>query len=209
MESNLIEYLEKAEGKVFHYNRGESDLTSPLGVYKHAWPKAEIWNYVDSITTDLNLPEDTSDYDAEDVEVLNSKMNYGKVIELVSDFYDDYLKSAHLELFPSACQVTVFSLYVNSPRNMWRSVQQALNQFHLNHFIEFKVQTVDGLYGGSTKAGLELIKGEDIMQGYLFEAYILSNMKTQYAKLVAKNPDKFLKYLNGWNNRMNVLQKMS
>ena len=64
---------------------------------------------------------------------------------------------------------------------------------------------VDGSYGSKTKDNLSVIKTMDVTTNILFKIAILNRMKTYYINLATKKPDKYLKYLKGWDNRVNNL----
>lgn len=208
----LLGYIYKAEGKTVHYNSTETDITAPGGIYRKAQPNAKIFEYIDIIAKELSLPKNSQNWDKKHIEVINneilSEKHSSNIDAAVKEFYIDFNKGAHLTKFTKRVQVAMFSLYANSPKNAWKSVQSAINKFHQNGLINYKVQVVDGAPGKTTFDGLEKVKEICIKRTsteLLFESYMLLEMSQQYAILAVKNPGKYLIYLNGWNNRMENL----
>jgi len=208
----VIAYLAKAEGTTVHRLKDEKDITAPYGIYRHAHPNAEIFKYLDNTAIALDIDEDSSKWSRSDIYEINDFLSTESedIEELASDFYEEYLKPAHLELFPPLCRVAMFSMYTNSPKNAWKSVQQSLLDVDKNNLgNNDDLSIVDGSFGRKTERGIIDVVQSLNKQGHLyFETLMLSNMKTLYIRLAISNPDKYLKYLKGWDNRMNLLAKM-
>lgn len=206
---NILEYLYKAEGTEIHYNSTEEDITSPGGIYRLEHPNAEIFEYIDYVAGELDIQKPSSEFSDDEIAMINSKLDRPTVDRLVLQFYNEFNKGAHLDMFTENIQLAMFSLYTNSPLNAWKSVQSAINKFVSNGIISYKLQNVDGYPGSVTFDGLEAVK--DVADGtvleLLFESYMLLEMSKIYAKLAVSNPSKYIKYLNGWNNRLEVLAK--
>ena len=208
MTYELLEYLAKAEGTELHYNEGEVDITAPYGIYRKPYPNANIFKYIDGVARSLGIEVPSREWTEEEVLLIDNALDMQKINELAMEFYIGYAKGARLDMLPAESQVAMFSLYTNSPKLAWKAVQSALNKFVKNGWLEFRLQAVDGAYGKSTEEGLqELLKIAESNSGYgyIFEAYMLLEMSQEYAKLAVSNPDKYLKYLNGWNNRVEAL----
>lgn len=207
---DLLDYIYSVEGDKIHYNSTEEDITSPGGIYRFKHSNAKIFEYIDSVAASSEIYTKSNEWSKEDLNVINNNLDMIKVNELVMDFYTEYNKGAYLELFTPLVQTTVFSLYTNSPINAWKSIQSAINKFCTNDIIDYDIQVVDGKPGKKTFKGLEAINEVcyDCSElELLFESYILLEMSKIYAKLAVSNPDKFLIYLNGWNNRLDFLAK--
>ena len=208
MTYELLRYLAIAEGTELHYNKGEVDITAPYGIYRKPFPNAKIFKYVDSVAKSLGIEAESKDWTKEEVHLVDKALDMEKINELAMEFYKGYTRGARLDMLPEEAQVAMFSLYTNSPKLAWKSVQSALNKFVQNGWLDYKIQAVDGAYGSTTKKGLEAldkIARSNSGYGYIFESYMLLEMSQQYAKLAVNNPDKYLKYLNGWNNRVEAL----
>ena len=135
----LLEYLYKAEGNTIHYNKTESDITSPGGIYRYKHPSAKIFTYIDNIANSIDIMVPSKNWTQSDIEKVNNKLTDKSTInDLVMDFYNEYNKNAHLEKFTESVQTAMFSLYTNSPANAWKSVQSAINKFHSNGIINYK-----------------------------------------------------------------------
>ena len=208
MKHRILKYLGTVEGTELHRNSTESDITTPYGIYREEHPTASIFNYIDTVASENGFDSPSSEWGKEEIVIINELLDNDTVENLVIEFYDNFYKNLHSDLFSDKTVLAAFSLYTNSPKLLWKSVQASINKFHTNGFINYKIQSVDGAYGNSTSNGIKLvndaIKLNDIYD-YVFESYIISNMQKEYAKLVVMNPDKYIKYLNGWNNRVTAL----
>jgi len=213
MNKPLITYLLEVEGSKVHRLKNEPDITTMCGISRVAHPDALIFKVIDSLARDIHITKDSNKWTESDLDHLNThivKTNSTKrLLELVDEFYTTYNKGARLHLFPKECIVTMFSLYTNSPKYSWKSVQDAINAMYTLNKIELPKKLVsDGIFGRNTSKGLKKITelcNDNNEIGQLFELLILSNMSRYYAILVAKNPDKYLPYLIGWNNRLQRL----
>jgi len=210
MPDEIMDYLGNAEGKVVHHNAGESDITSPYGIYKKQFPTAEIFDILDKIASNLGINEESynwTDYQIATINeaIVNDEDAKNKIRESASNFYHNMSKPAKIEFLPEDAKLAMFSLFVNSPRNAGKSLQMALNTFISLGKIDNPELVVDGAPGNKTVQAIKKINNED---GLLLESYLLLSMSSLYAKLAVKNPDKYLKYLNGWNNRLKKLSKI-
>ena len=218
----VLDYLQTEEGSTIHRNKTESDITTPYGIYRDKHPDAEIFDYIDSIGRELKFPKKTRDWTKGNINSFNELMSHNKSIKtemrnLARLFYLNYLKGVHLELFPEECQVAMYSMYTNSQEGAWISVQNAIIDIYKTFNLEVtelptqKLSPPDGDYGTKTRDAMIYLNDRfktEFIYPYYLESLIISNMKTYYAKLAVKSPTKFLKYLDGWNNRVNRLQEM-
>lgn len=208
--NDILNYLADAEGTTVHYNRGEKDITSPYGVYRSQHPNAAIFTYIDEVARSLGNTRSSRRWTRKDIKRINDKLDMSIIDRLAIEFYEDFLKSLHLDIFSKESTLAAFSLYTNGPLLMWKSVQSTINKFDSNGWIGYEQQSVDGQYGSKTRNGLIQIQElctRNSTFGYLFEALLISHMQLEYARLAVANPGKYLKYLNGWNNRVTKLLK--
>jgi hypothetical protein len=211
----IIEYLKKAEGVTVHRLAGEKDVTAPLGIYKHVHPKAKIFELLDVIALECGIVEDSKNWNKSDISAINKRIEdkgyFPKIEELAKEFYEEYLEAAHIEYFPKQAKLAMFSMFTHSSKNSFKAVQAAINSFVSSKHINYKGIEVDGIYGSDTNNGLiqiKLLADEIPFLGYLFEATMIFEMSRIYGQLVVRNPEKYLKYLNGWNNRLDKLLDM-
>ena len=216
MQRILLNYLAKAEGTQIIRNKTESDITAPYGIYKTMHPNADIFKEIDKIATKAGLSGDSKSWTKSNLDVLNEyvlKNNLSQTLKrLAAVFYDNYLEDAELNLYPQKAMITRFSLYTNSPKLANKATQDAINDFITNKLISHDLLTVDGDAGANTKQALKLIFDlceRDDNLGLLFESYMLLSMSKNYAKLAVLNHDRYLEYLNGWNNRLDKLAEFS
>jgi len=204
MENKLIEYLYSVEGNKVHYNKGEKDITSPGGIYRKAHPTASVFTYIDNVAKSVGVVKDSVWWDKRDIRKINSAIDLSEVTKYIEEFYKKYLAGAKLELFKGNAQIAMYSFYINSPKQAWKAVQQALIDMSMSGRLDVHVSdlsTVDGKFGGKTNRALAKVNCDD----KLFSMYICSAMKTRYTTLVAARPSKFLRYLRGWDNRVNSI----
>jgi hypothetical protein len=209
MTDILFDYIERVEGKNLHRNSTEYDVTSPGGIYRAEHPNASIWKYVDEVGASLNKDPDSANWSKSDLAEIDRHLDPERIKELVKEFYDEYLKGAHLELFDPLLQVAMFNIYTNTQTGAWKSVQQTvidMNKMGLLDLPKNDISKVDGGFGGMTKRALIAVDNLPDSSVITFKIILISNMKTNYARLVVSNPPKYLQYLNGWMNRMDALE---
>jgi len=201
-----MQYLEHAEGNIVHHNDGESDITSPYGIYRKEHPEAAIFTEIDSVAHKLGIYQPSKEWSQSDIDAINQYIfndNAKSIIKgLAANFYYQMTKPAHINDFPQDAQVAMFSMYINSPKRAKEACQMAINTFVKNKLIVNELLIVDGILGNKTITTLHKIHN-----GLLFESYMLLHMSSLYAKLAVSRPDKYLKYLNGWNNRLKYLAR--
>jgi len=207
----VMVYLYDAEGYDIHYNSTEDDITSPGGIYKKEHPDADIFHYIDLIATSIGIETVTTNWDKDTIDQVNNACNKDIIHYLVYQFYYKYLDGAHLDMFIGSNAIMMVSLYTNSEVGSWESVQSAIwDMFNMKvlHVNKSSISSIDGNYGSKTSYILNIIKQMDAVHNILFKSLVLSRMKSYYSKLIHNNPDKYLRYISGWDNRMNNLMKL-
>lgn len=210
----IIDYLAEAEGIEVHLNKGELDITSMYGIYRFANPHAKIFKELDYLAYKLGIRSKSKDWKHEDLHLLNNYIalspKYTQLFrDLAIEFYKSYYRGAKLDLFHEDCVIAMASMYANSNKLSWKSVQYAINTMASNNLIEYHRIAEDGKVGSQTMEGLKMCKiacdSLDFV-GLLFESFMLLGMTAEYSKLVKANPDKYLRFSIGWDNRMKKLQ---
>jgi len=208
VRDRLMEYLYKAEGDEIHYNRNEKDITTPGGIYRYAHPDAEVFDYIDDVADEIGITSDSKHWGKRELNMMNIAVDPDVMAGYVERFYDEYLKGAKLELFHGNAKIAMYSFYVNSPKQAWKAVQQALLDMvelgMLKDITKDMLSRVDGRYGRKTEVALNSVHVSDKM----FGMYICNAMKTRYTRLVAARPKKFLQYAKGWDNRVNEIVRL-
>ena len=202
----ILDYLEKAEGALIHYNEGEEDITAPYGIYRVAHPDARIFKVIDGTAREVGILYDSSEWTTNVVNKINSYIDNNIVLQAeiygaVEEFYNEYLNGAHLDMFPDECKIAMMSMYTNSNKGAWKAVQEALITLAKNDKLQIKMEdlsTVDGYYGSKTAKALSKIDADPLY----FETLLLLGMLDYYVELWYKNPNKYGKYLRGWKERM-------
>lgn len=210
--NNVLDYLAKAEGLEIHYNSTEKDITSPFGIYRAQQPNADMFKFIDKIAQSVGVTSPSRSWTSIQLAQVNKELSKysNEVRGLAEIFYTEFLKGAHLELFPAECTLAMYSMYTNSPLNAWKSVQESLLDMSKTGSFTFSgaLSSVDGGFGDKTKNALsEILSKGDTYLNYYLETLMLSAMKTIYIKIAIANPED-IKYLIGWSNRMDKLAEM-
>lgn len=200
----IMKYLANKEGKKIHFNDGEEDVTLPYGIYMKY--DSELYKYINK----LAIKETQEEISIKNMDYINSVMDNEIVLKLAESFYKEFYKKAFVNMFPEDSQLTRISTFTLSPVNSNRAVQMAINDFITNKLISIpNLKTKKGIFGRNSKGGMSAINKmlETNDHSLLFESYIICNFQNITDELVIKNPDKYLKYLRGWNNRLNHLRR--
>ncbi len=178
----MKENFEKALKKVLVYEGGFSN---------HPSDKGGATNKGITIGTlkEFNKEFDYGDFDQDgDIDVDDVKLmdTHEEVAPIYKKYFWDVL---HLDTYPSKIDFLMFDFAVNSgPRNAAKILQRSL-----------KVKD-DGSIGPVTMGSLT--KADPLSLSEI----MLSERKTFYDKLVARQPDQLIFY-NGWMNRVKQLRK--
>lgn len=163
-----------------HKNEGESGLTF-MGIYMSANPDRKIWDIIKRyIKNCANLRK--ASFDAYKDEVLQG---------LVKEFYKTaFWEKMHLdELKNERIADLIFKFAVNT------GIKRAVRYAQLAADVR-----IDGIVGVNT------IKALNSIDTAIFEKRYKNSFKRFYEKLARNNPDKYSKFLNGWQNRV-ILSK--
>ena len=211
----ILDYLASAEGLEIHRNAKERDITSMYGIYRFEHPTATIFKKIDRIALVLGISAPSQYWEDEDLQTINNYIGSHSILKsdlrkLASIFYQEFYQGAHLNLFPMDCVIAVTSMFTNSPLRAWKSIQFAINCFSTNNLVKNNILVVDGIYGSNTEVALKNIYifcHNNKYTGLLFEADMLLNMSSEYSLLIKQNPDKYIRYSTGWDNRLKKLIK--
>lgn len=222
----VVAKLREQEGGIIHRNKGELDITSTCGVYRHSHPDAEIFKYLDELARDLGIAKPSANWTKEDIDKINQNLDLNKEFHLNVDFYKTYIKVVNLSLLPSQIVFAFFSLYTNGNKLACESLQRSCNLLLNKHASVFnndsngnriyKDLVVDGKIGSGSRGVIyhiaDIISHSDQSElyGEIWRSYFLHAAKTAYVKIgttdVAKTgTDKDIKYLRGWINRCDEL----
>lgn len=211
----FLDHVKEAEGGYIHRNPKEINLTNSYGIYAgSAAAKAipELWDYLEDVAKPLtSLPMHKW-----------SPRLISRIEPLVDDeverylsykFYEKYLEGARLHLFSKDLVLVMGNLYTNSPLGAWKSVQEALRDISKDNILPIELKElsiVDGKFGPKTERALrEFDRIADWKDRIIFKKSILLAMKTYYSELIARNADKFLINIRGWNHRIEELEHVT
>jgi len=209
MTDKLLNYVYSVEGNELHYNEGEKDITAPGGIYRGANPNAAIFKYIDDIARSIGVFSPSNTWGKQTIHTLNKYLDKSRIDILVKDFYKNYLKTARLELFHPVNRIVIYNLFMNTKRGTWIAVQDSIRDLVALGIVDIPEDMIsisDGAFGRKTAYGLEVIAKQNKDVQYAFRFALTSNAKTYYAKLVARNPDKYFQWLEGWINRVDNIE---
>lgn len=207
---SILDYLVSAEGNVLEINKGEKDVTAPLGIYRYEHPKAAVWEYIDSIAKTVTSSASTS-WDHEMCVKIDAKLDKRVCYYYAYLMYSDFYKAANLEYYDEEVVISIISLYANGPKLCNLAVQTAVNTMAKRKYIVLdngKPLAVDGAIGSGTKSELKEIDELSSLHNYTFRLLILLAAKTEYIRIWKGDKDKYEVYLDGWNNRVDRLIAM-
>ena len=193
LKDKLLKYLSVAEGTVIHWNKGETSYTTPYGIYKKSFPRSKVIQYVNSLFVKYNLKENR-----QNAKLINKYLTTEEKTKirdlayelLVSVFIHEGVKATlEFKEFDKSF-LTFFSLNVNGgPKRGAKALQTALGV------------TVDGSIGSQTIIRLKNYNGTDEN----LNLSMLKYMKKFYDSLIRRKPKKYLRFKNGWYNRLRKL----
>ena len=202
-----MDYLAKAEGSLIHYNNGERDITLPYGLYLQN--KSNLYHYIVELGESEGITTPTSSWSKDDISIVNElveKSAYG-VRQLAKEFYMEFMRKAHLDLYPDACKDVIYSLYINSPKYSTMAVQRSIRNMVKSKRLDLNLHETsieDGGWGTKTRKSLELIMKQNKEFSWYFEEAIINNMEDIYEEIADTDSEK--KNLKGWKNRVRYFQ---
>lgn len=205
------------EGNKFHYNKGEKDITTPLGIYKGVNETAEVFKVVDKWYNKLTgKVTNSKDYTSEDIKILNTEYGkkeefYTEVMESSVEFYKRYFGKIDLDKFNSYLLYPFFNIYVNSRKVAVKAMQMT----YCNVFDkEEDKKTCDGIYGPTTDRFINTVNetmnaSDDTYKNKYITSIFLKNVLRCYIDMCTDNgrDDAQLPNLRGWTNRVNNIYK--
>jgi hypothetical protein len=208
----LLDNIKEAESGKLHRNKNELDVTNGWGVYRGKGLGKDfepLWEYIDGVAKNVT-DKSSKDWTKDDIEKIEALLDKSTEEELSYLFYTEYFKNAHLDLFHKDLVILMANLYTNSPKGAWMSVQEGLRDIVKDSILPIPLKDtsiVDGDFGDKTrKALVKFLEIADRKDVIIFKKSILLAMKSYYMDLAIGNPDKFLMYLNGWDNRIEDLE---
>lgn len=202
------------EGGKFHKNKGEKDITTPLGIYRGA-NDIELFDYIEEWFKEkngLSKIKKTSDFTQEDINILNTEYNkkgefYKKVMEGSVSFYSSYFNKIDLNTFEPKLRYPFFNIYINSKKVAIKALQMTCCDKN-NKDRDKKL--CDGIYGPTTeKMFKEFNSSLTSENSDMYISVFLKNVMMCYIDMCTDNgrEDAQLPYLKGWSNRVDIIYK--
>ena len=182
----ILNYLELAEGTHLHWNRGESNFTTMLGIYAKSFPKSEPIKYIENIAKKNNIKRITRK-NIKYIDSLLTKRDKENLKHIIYNFYEDNFMNKDINSYLGRkSTLSLFSNSINGGINRgYRSLQSALSI------------RVDGNFGYNSMKALKLNKLTDDEMNQKLGDYMFSF----YNRIARKNA-KYKRYINGWTNRL-------
>ena len=227
MVNEILDYLEKAEGIHIHRHDSESDITLPYGLHKQY--DSAMYQYIMEVAELNGITKPSDQWDRDDIRRMNLLIDAGRhgIRTYAEKFYRNFLRDAHIDLFPKSCQIAMYSMYVHSPVNALKAVQRSIINMVKSHRLGLLINEVsieDGSWGEDWRGSKTAISLSHILNYksetfyWYFEESMLGNMTDIYIEIWDKEQkrieakgetyNKYTKYLSGWKNRMAKLKAM-
>ena len=194
-KENIMNYLDKEEGHLFHHNRSEKSVTSPYGIYKRVFKKAPIWTYFSGLGINFSsYTNHRSSYRnrkrANKLLRKSTKVR-AKTRELCWLHYVKHFMNLKVfNILGSKASLTYFSISVNSGMgNSAKLLQKILGT------------KADGMVGKNT---LRLLRELTLSDNEL-NSLLLNIMADFYRGLIRDDPIAYKQYHKGWYKRLKRL----
>lgn len=190
-KEEFMKYLGKAEGLILHKNDGEDDYTAPFGIYRKYNKDTELIKYIDRLLLKFNLnPNSKEDRDTfnnimkEDTAIKN-RVNYLAWEVVKIKYFIDGLTNR----LSDKASLTFLSITILSGvKRAKKALQSALGV------------GIDGIVGKRTLAKLI-----NLPEGTVINNAMIDYTRNFLHNLVAMDEDKYGRFKNGWDNRLNKL----
>jgi len=189
-KEKIMGYLGAYEGLIVHWNKGETDITTPYGVYGKSFPNSKPILYVQKLAV-KHTGHKITKRNLRRIALLNSRITRSeklKIKNLCWEFYlENFMDKRVIPLLDAKSNLSYFSCSVNGGRGRGAKVlQQAVSV------------KPDGEIGNVTLRAIRTAKRRnvDINKG------ILDAMLRFYKYLIRINPIKFRRFRKGWFARI-------
>ena len=202
----ILDLLKENEGGYLHRNSSETDVTTGYGIYREKHPKAQIWAYIDGLARSLGITQPSSTWSKIQRDSINHIINPEMERYYSYLFYKDFYKNTGLEDAHPLVAPVVISIYANGNKLYNLSLQRALNAMIKDGNIKYPKLVEDGVVGPKTLSVFKEVSksGGNILNEKL-KLLILLYAKTYYANLIHSRPNDYLRYILGWDDRVNKL----
>lgn len=193
-EETIMSYLGRYEGTVIHWNRNETSITTPYGVYGKAFPNSKPIKYAQELAKKYAGKHITR-RNLRQIALVNRNMSNGekrKMRKLCWDFYKrNFMNPKVIALLDNKSNLSWFSCCVNAGKVRGAKVLQ--EAVHAN---------TDGKIGNATIAKIKKAKASNMNINH----GILDAMLKFYKLLISINPAEFGVFKNGWFSRILALR---
>lgn len=186
----IMTYLGTYEGTIIHWNKGETAITTPYGVYAKPFPNSKPVKFANELAVKYTGRKFTY-RDLKQIATVNNSVTPKEKMHMKNlcwNFYvNNFMNKNVIPLLTRKPNLSYFSCSVNAGRSRGAKVlQKAVNA------------KPDGKIGKITLSMITkaVDKRVDINKG------ILDAMRKFYLTLIRINPSKFGRFKNGWLNRL-------
>lgn len=210
----ILDNLKEAESDNLHRNSTEADITTGTGIYKFTHPKAEIFNYIDSVAKSIGITTPSNKWSSDEILTINSKLDKTIIDYYSYEFYNNFYGEIDFTLFPDEVIIDIANLYANSPSGAKLAITRgAINLYYIDaiELIPSEVYEPIDKIGPKTINVLKKIREATPMVHKCFIMSLCFEMQQYYSNIITSNKDKVREaskiipsiiYLNGWGNRL-------
>lgn len=214
--------LGKLEGGNLHRNSGETDITTGYGIYRGAHPNEPVFNVIDNAAKSAGIVSPSSEWNKDDINKVNGLLEgeySSDYMEATEKFYKKYFEkvSGIISKLPGELEYAYKLIYLNSNKLANKALQMTTNTIisRLNRYGNYgKPLVVDGIIGSNSIKAMDIldnaVTSENELTEFTLATIFLIHCKGLYVDLGTDEiketgTDKHLKFLRGWDNRVDLI----
>ena len=222
LRTRFYNILGKLEGNKLHRNSGETDITTGYGIYRAAHPNEDVFQVIDEAASSIGITSPSSEWSKEEINKVNELLlgSFSERYMAATDvFYNKYFNkvSGLLSKLPGELEYAYKLIYLNSNKLANKAVQMTANTIisRLNKKGNYgSLLTVDGIIGSNSIKAMSIldqaVTTENELTKYTLMTIFLIHCKGLYVDLGTDEiketgTDKHLKFLRGWDNRVDLI----
>lgn len=193
-KDRIMNYLARYEGTIIHWNRTETNMTTPYGIYRKSFPNAVIFKYIDALSVKYT-GRVIRRRDLRQIGKLNNSLTRNerrRIKDMAWDFYlNNFMNPEVTDMLDGKEGMSFFSISVNGGRG------RGIKSLYSATKLKLKNRVSDVLLNKISELKRKHISLNDGMLDYMLNFY-------KY--LIRKNPNKYGRYRNGWFSRLKGLR---
>jgi len=189
-KEKIMSYLARYEGTVIHWNRGETNITTPYGIYRKSFPNAKIFKYIDMLSKKYT-GKVIRRRNMRQIKILNNSMSKNerkRIYDMAWVFYvNNFMDARITDMLNNKEAMSFFSISVNGGKG------RGVKSIHSAVKLKLSSRVSTNLL---VTIARQKNMGKDLNNGML--DYMLAFYKT----LIKNKPWKFARFKNGWFSRI-------